>query len=86
LEDAFAGRRQALQERRGVLVATVLRPEEREDRELEVIRIAAQQLDDARELPIGETECPVERLFDELRQREECSRAVRRPCRASVPS
>jgi hypothetical protein len=46
-----------------VLVAAVLRPEQREDRELEVVRVALQQLPDAVELPVGETERAVERLF-----------------------
>ena len=56
-----------------MLVAAVLRPEQREDGELEVVRLPLQQLDDARELPVGETERPVQRLFDELRQRSESS-------------
>jgi hypothetical protein len=51
-----------------VLVAAVLRPEQREDGELEVVRVAAQELPDTVELPVREAECPVERLFDELRQ------------------
>src|SRR5205823_7791340 len=40
LEDALAARGQPPQEERGVLVAAVLRPEEREDGELEVVRLA----------------------------------------------
>jgi hypothetical protein len=51
-----------------VLVATVLRPQQREDRELEVVRLALEQLADAVELPVGETERAVERLFRDLRQ------------------
>jgi hypothetical protein len=51
-----------------VLVAAVLRPEEREDGELEVVRLALEQLADTVELPVGETERPVERLFRDLRQ------------------
>ena len=47
LQHALAGARQPLQERRGVLVAAVLRPEEGEDRELEVVRVAVEQLADA---------------------------------------
>jgi hypothetical protein len=39
-----------------VLVAAVLRPEHGEDRELEVVRVAAEQLLDALELPVGQTE------------------------------
>jgi hypothetical protein len=51
-----------------VLVAAVLRPEQREDGELEVVRVAAEEVADAVELPVGETERPVERLFRNLRQ------------------
>src|SRR5262249_43030304 len=56
LEDALAARREPLEQRRGVLVAAMLGPEEREDRELEVVRIALQQLSDSLRLPVGETE------------------------------
>jgi len=66
-----------------VLVAAVLRPEEREDRQLEVIRLALEQLDDARELPVGQTEGAVngervQRLIDDLGQVRQCSREARR--------
>ena len=44
LEDAWRVGREALQEERGVLVAAVLRPEEREDGELEMVRLALEQL------------------------------------------
>jgi hypothetical protein len=47
-----------------VLVAAVLRPEQREDGELEVVRVAADQLADTVELPVGETERAVERFRD----------------------
>jgi hypothetical protein len=47
----------------------VLGPEQREDRELEVVRVAPQQLPDSIELPVGETERPVERLFGDRGQR-----------------
>jgi hypothetical protein len=61
----------------------VLRPEEREDRQLEVIRLALEQLDDARELPIGQTEGAVngegvQRLIDDLGQVGQCSGEARR--------
>ena len=46
-----------------MLVAAVLRPEEREDRELEVVRIALEQRADSLELSVGETECAMERGF-----------------------
>ena len=39
-----------------MLVAAVLRPEEREDSQLEMVRFAAEQVDDTGELPIGQTE------------------------------
>ena len=58
-----------LQEQRRVLVAAVLRPEEREDGELEVVRLALEQLLDTVELPVGEAEGAVERLFGDPRQR-----------------
>jgi hypothetical protein len=45
-----------------VLVAAVLRPEQREDRKLEVVRRALEQLQDAVELAVGQTERTVERL------------------------
>jgi hypothetical protein len=66
-----------------VLVAAVLRPEEREDRQLEVVRLALEQLDDARELPVGQTEGAVngervQRLIDDLGQVRQCSREARR--------
>ena len=55
--------RQPLQEQRRVLVAAVLRPEEREDGELEVVRLALQQLLDTGVLPVREAELAVEWLF-----------------------
>jgi hypothetical protein len=51
-----------------VLIAAVLRPEEREDRELEVVRGAAQQVLDTVELPVGETERAVERFRDRAQE------------------
>jgi hypothetical protein len=52
-----------------MLVATVLRPEQREDGQLEVVRVALEQLLDTRELSIGETESAMERLLGDRRQR-----------------
>jgi hypothetical protein len=46
-----------------VLVAAVLRPQEREDGQLEVVGLALQQADDAIELPVRQTELAMERLF-----------------------
>ena len=46
-----------------MLVAAVLGPQDGEDRELEVVRRAAEQLADALELPVGETESAMERLL-----------------------
>jgi hypothetical protein len=56
-----------------VLVAAVLRPEEGEDRELEMVRVAAEQLPDTLGLPVGQTERAVERLGGDLRQVIECN-------------
>jgi hypothetical protein len=66
-----------------MLVPAVLRPEEREDSQLEMVRLALEQLDDARELPVGETEGAVngervQRLIDDLGQVGQCSREGRR--------
>ena len=68
LQHALAARGQPAEQRGGVLVAAVLRPEEREDGELEVVRVAAEELPDSIRLPVGETEGPMERLFRDLRQ------------------
>ncbi len=61
LEHASTGRGQTLQEQCRVLVAAVLRPEQREHRELEVVRVAREQRADSLVLPIGEAECAMER-------------------------
>jgi hypothetical protein len=68
LEDALTLRRQALQQTCRVLVAAVLGPEQREDGELEVVRVAPEQLADAGELPVGQTERAVQRLCGNDRQ------------------
>jgi len=52
-----------------MLVAAVLGPQEREDRQLEVVRLALEQLDDSRELPVREAERPVKWLFGNRAQR-----------------
>jgi hypothetical protein len=69
LEDPLAARRQPLQQRCGVLVAAVLGPQQREDGQLEVVRVAAEQPPDTVELPVGKTERPVQRLFGDRGQR-----------------
>jgi hypothetical protein len=51
-----------------VLVAAVLRPEQREDGELEVVRLALQQLADTVQLPVGQAEGAMERLFRDRSQ------------------
>jgi hypothetical protein len=73
LEDVRRLGREALQKERRVLVAAVLGPEEREDGELEVVRLAFEQLLDAVEFPVGQAEGAVERLFGNPRQRVESS-------------
>jgi len=62
LEHALALARQTLQEQRRVLVPAMLGPEEREDRELEVVGIPPEQLAYALRLPVGEPEGTMERL------------------------
>jgi hypothetical protein len=52
LQDALAGRRKPLQEPSRVLVPAVLGPEEGEDRELEVVWIAAEQLANTARFPV----------------------------------
>jgi hypothetical protein len=51
----------------------VLRPEEREDGELEVVRLALEQFLDTVEFPVGQAEGAVERLFGDPRQGFESS-------------
>ena len=58
-----------------MLVAAVLRPEEREDSQLEVVRLPLEQLTDPRVLGVDETERAMERLFEDPRQRVESSLA-----------
>jgi len=66
-----------------MLVPTVLRPEQREDRQLEVVRLAPEQLDDAVQLPVREAERAMDGysgggLSGDLGQVIQCSREVRR--------
>jgi hypothetical protein len=75
LEDALARRRQAPKEQRRVLVAAVLRPQQREHCELEVVGVALQQFADSLELAVREPEGAMERLFGDLRQGVENSRS-----------
>jgi len=57
-----------------VLVAAVLRPEERKDDQLEVVRLPLEQLTDTYELGVGQTERAMKRLFfEDPRQRVESS-------------
>jgi hypothetical protein len=52
-----------------VLVAAVLRPEQREDRQLEVVRLALEEFADVLELFVREPERAVQGLFRDLRQK-----------------
>ena len=66
-----------------MLVAAVLRPEQREDCQLEVVRLAREQLDDAPQLPVGQSQlsmdlCSVDRLLSDLRQVVHLSGEARR--------
>jgi len=57
-----------------VLVAAVLRPEQREDRELEVVRLPPKKAVDPLELAVRQSERAVQRLFRDLRQTASVSR------------
>jgi hypothetical protein len=72
LEDALAGGGQPLQKRGGVLVPAVLRPEEREDGELEMVRVAPEQLPDTARFPVGQTKGAMKGLGGDLRQVIQC--------------
>ena len=62
-----------------MLVAAMLRPEQREHGELEVIRVARKELADSVELLVGQPQRTVERLFRrDLRQGQESTRGRRR--------
>jgi hypothetical protein len=66
-----------------MLVAAVLGPEEREDRQLEVVRLALEKFDDAFELSVGQPERTVHRdgvqwLFGDPGQVVHSSREGRR--------
>jgi hypothetical protein len=63
LEYALALRRERLQQQRRVLVPAVLRPEEGEDGELEIVGLTSEQGADTVELPVREAEGAMERLF-----------------------
>src|SRR4029077_10667573 len=63
LQDSLARGRQPPEEPSRVLVPAVLRPEHREDRELEIVGVAPEQLPDSSELPVGETERAMEWLL-----------------------
>ena len=66
LQDAFPFRGKPFQEEGRMLVAAVLRPEQREDRQLEVVRLAREQVDDSVELPVREAECAMNGLSGDL--------------------
>ncbi len=56
-----------------MLVAAVLGPKQGEDRELEVVRVAAEKLPDSAGLPVRKTEGAVQGLFGQLRQAIQCN-------------
>jgi hypothetical protein len=51
----------------------MLGPEKREDSELEVIRLTAEQLANSLQLSVGQSERAMNGLFCNRRQREKCS-------------
>jgi hypothetical protein len=57
-----------------MLVAAVLRPEQGEDRELEMVRVAPEQLPDTARFPVGETKGAMKGLGGDLRQVIQCNR------------
>ncbi len=57
-----------------MLVAAVLGPQEREDRELEVVRLPTEQVADSLKLAVRQPEGAMKRLFRYRRQVIECSR------------
>jgi hypothetical protein len=76
LKDALTYGGKALQQQRRVLVPAVLGPEEREHRELEVVRVTTEELPDTPVLEVGEAERPVQRLFCDGAQVFESSQAA----------
>ena len=56
-----------------MLVAAVLRPEEREDRELEVVRIAPEKLPNTLRFPVRQTKGSMNGLGGDLRQVIQCN-------------
>jgi hypothetical protein len=78
LEDALTAGGQPLQQRRRMLVAAVLGPQEREDRELEMVRLPVEQVADPGELAVRQPEGAMKRLFRYRRQASECSADVGR--------
>jgi hypothetical protein len=78
LQDALSAARQPLEQERRVLVATMLGPEQREDGQLEVVRVALEQPADTLQLRVGQPERLVERLFRDPRQELQSSREGRR--------
>ena len=83
LEHARAVARQAPEEKGGVLVAAVLRPQEGEHGELEVVGLPPEQRDDASELPVREAELTMERLFRDRAQEVSLAGDRRRSARRS---
>ena len=65
-----------------MLVRAVLGPEKREDGELEVVRVPPQQLRDTGQLPIGQSEGTMERLFRDRRQVPDTNSGTRRAVRS----
>ena len=66
---------QSLQEERRSAEPERLGPEQREDRELEVVGLATEQLTDTVELPVGEAEYAMKGLFGDRAQKPQLSLA-----------
>ncbi len=74
LQHSVSRGRKPLQQPCRVLVAAVLRPEEREDGELEVVRLPGEQLTDTVVLAVGKAESTMKRLFRDPRQMKQHTR------------
>jgi hypothetical protein len=73
LQNSRALARETLQEVGRMLVPAVLGPEEREHRELEVVRLPTEQRPDTVELPVRQAERAVEKLVGDAGQTQEFS-------------
>src|SRR5262249_58215047 len=79
VEHGCGGGREGAEKPRRVLIAAVLRPEQREHRQLEVVGGTPEQLPDSPELPVGETARAMEWLLCDGAQESSLAGAGGRP-------